>query len=476
MRENRLIFVNFRVKIPILRKFIYMGNRNFFMTQIKETSFRKKLISLILPMTLQNFVFALVPVSDAIMLLFLSQDSMAAVSLATQVVLVLTLFTMTITAGGSMFAAQYWGKGDNKSIEKVFGYMFALSLPVVIVFFCCGMFMPEGVMRVFTNEPELIANGIPYIRIASFSYVFMTFASVFETLLKNVGFVKECTIASVVIVFLNIILNAILIFGLLGAPRMGSAGAALATTISNGVGFLLCIIFILRLKIRNIFRADLDLRQRFSKYTLPYLLNSLLWGFGFTMITVIMGHLGSDAAAANGIAAIVKDLVSCLCYAIAGGSVIIIGNELGANRLEKAKEYGDKLFKITVISGIILGLIAAVSAPLVLYFVNLTETAEHYLFIMLLMCSYYILGRSINSTLISGIFSAGGDTKFGFICDTVTMWAFIVPLGYIAAFKLNLPVMVVYFILNLDEIIKIPVVIAHYKKYKWVKNIINEEV
>ncbi len=411
------------------------------MEQVKDTSFRKKLISLILPMTLQNFVFALVPVSDAVMLLFLSQDSMAAVSLATQVVLVLTLFTMTITAGGSMFAAQYWGKGDNESIEKVFGYMFALSLPVIIVFFSCGI----------------------------------------ETLLKNVGYVKECTIASVVIVFMNIILNAILIFGLLGAPKMGSAGAALATTISNGAGFLLCIIFILvktkfRLKLKNIFRADLDLRQRFSKYTLPYLLNSLLWGFGFTMITVIMGHLGSDAAAANGIAAIVKDLVSCLCYAIAGGSVIIIGNELGANRLDKAKEYGDKLLKITVISGIVLGLIAAASAPIVLYFVNLTETAEHYLLIMLLMCSYYILGRSINSTTISGIFSAGGDTKFGFICDTVTMWAFIVPLGFISAFVLNWPVMVVYFILNLDEIVKLPVVIAHYKKYKWVKNIINEEV
>ena len=425
------------------------------MENVKETSFRKKLISLILPMTLQNFVFALVPVSDAVMLLFLSQDSMAAVSLATQVVLVLTLFTMSITAGGSMFAAQYWGKGDNESIEKVFGYMFALSLPVILVFFSCGMFMPEGVMRVFTNEPELLSNGIPYI--------------------------KECTIASVVIVFLNIILNALLIFGLCGLPAMGSAGAALATTISNFAGFLLCVIFILvktkfRLKFKNIFHADKDLRQRFSKYTLPYLLNSLLWGFGFTMITVIMGHLGSDAAAANGIAAIVKDLVSCLCFAIAGGSVIIIGNELGAGRLEQAKVYGDKLFKITVISGIILGLVAAASAPLVLYFVNLTETAEHYLFIMLLMCSYYILGRSINSTLISGIFSAGGDTKFGFICDTVTMWAFIVPVGYIAAFKLGLPVMVVYFILNLDEIVKIPVVIAHYKKYKWVKNIINEEV
>ena len=447
----------------------------------KDTTFRKKLISLILPMTLQNFVFALVPVSDAVMLLFLSQDSMAAVSLATQVVLVLTLFAMSITAGGSMFASQYWGKGDTASIEKVFGYMFALSLPVAIVFFSCSMFMPEGVMRVFTDEPDLIANGIPYIRIASFSYVFMMFASVFETLLKNVGFVKECTIASVVIVFLNIILNALFIFGLCGLPALGSAGAALATTIANGAGFLICGIFIIvktkfRLKIKNIFHVDTDLRQRFSKYTLPYLLNSLLWGFGFTMITVIMGHLGSDAAAANGIAAIVKDLVSCLCYAIAGGSVIIIGNELGANKLDKAKEYGDRLLKITVISGIVLGLIAALSAPVVLYFVNLTETAEHYLFIMLMMCSYYILGRSINSTTISGIFSAGGDTKFGFICDTITMWAFIVPLGFISAFVLNWPVMVVYFILNLDEIIKIPAVIIHYKKYKWVKNIINDEI
>ena len=194
------------------------------------------------------------------------------------------------------------------------------------------------------------------------------------------------------------------------------------------------------------------------------------------MITVILGHLEEDVATANSIATNVKDLVSCLCYAIGAGSVIVIGNELGANRLDKAKLYGDKLFKIGVISGIILGIIAAASSPIVLRFVNFSEKAEHYLLIMLLMCSYYILGRSINSILIGGIFSAGGDTKFGFICDTLTMWAFIVPLGYIAAFKLDLPPMVVYFILNLDEIIKIPAVIIHYRKYKWVKNIIDEEV
>lgn len=450
------------------------------MEQVKDTSFRKKLISLILPMTLQNLVFALVPISDAVMLLYLSPEAMTSVSLSAQVPFVLSLFIYSITAGGSILAAQYWGKGDTESIEKIFGYMFALSLPIMIVFFSTTMIVPEYVIRIFTDKEVFITGAIPYLRCASFSYVFMTLAMIYETLLKNVGFVKQCTIASIVIVFLNIFLNAVFIFGLFGAPEMGISGAALATSISNGTGFIICLIFNLkltkfRLRFKNIFRVDLDLRKRFSKYTLPYTLNQLLWGFGFAMITVILGRLEEDVAMANSIATIIKDLVSCLCYAIASGSVIVIGNELGANRLDKAKLYGDKLFKIGVISGIILGIVAATSSPLVIKFVNLSEKAEHYLLIMLLMCSYYILGRSINSILIGGIFSAGGDTKFGFICDTLTMWAFIVPFGFLA-YRLDWPPMVVYFILNLDEIIKIPAVIIHYRKYKWVKNIIDEEV
>ena len=451
------------------------------MQETKDTSFRKKLISLILPMTLQNLVFALVPISDAVMLLFLSQEAMTSASLAAQVPFVLSLFAFSITAGGSILAAQYWGKGDTDFIEKIFGYMFTLSIPIIAVFFMCSMFMPEGVIRIFTDVPELIEGAIPYLRFASFSYIFMPLIMMYETILKNVGFVKQCTIASIVTVFLNILLNAVFIFGLFGAPEMGVSGAAIATSISNLTGFIICLVFDLkltkfRLRLKNVIHVDPDLRKRFSKYTLPYTLNQLLWGYGFTMITVILGHLGTDVASANSIAAVVKDLVSCLSYAIASGSVIVIGNELGAGRLDKAKEYGDRLFKIGVISGIILGIAAAASAPVILHFTNMTDTAEHYLIIMLMMCSYYILGRAINSILIGGIFSAGGDTKFGFICDTLTMWAFIVPVGFIAAFVLDLPVMAVYFILNLDEIIKIPAVIVHYRKYKWVRNIIDEEV
>ena len=198
------------------------------MKNYNDPVFRKKLVSLILPMTLQNFMFALVPVSDTVMLAALSQNAMSAVSLATQVTFVLNLFVFAVTANASMFAAQYWGKGDVSSIEKLFGYAVRIVLPVLLVFFSCAMFLPEGVMRIYTSDPAIIAEGIPYLRFAAPSYVLMALAMVYETILKNTGFVKQCTFASAVMVVMNIILNAVFIFGLLGAPEMGAAGAALA--------------------------------------------------------------------------------------------------------------------------------------------------------------------------------------------------------------------------------------------------------
>ncbi len=448
------------------------------MSIAENSSFRKKLVSLILPMTLQNFMFSLVPLSDTIMLVS-DQDAMSSVSLASQVAFVFSMFSLAISSGCSMFAAQFWGKGDKDSIERLFGYSIKLILPILVLFFGSTMIMPEGVMAIYTNEPALIANGVPYLRIASFSYVFMGLSIIYEAILKNVGLVKQCTFASTVMVILNIGLNAVFIYGLFGMPKMGASGAALATTISAFVGFVFCVYYliskrIVSLRFKYILKTGIHLRQRFSKYSAPFFLNQIIWSIGFTMMTVIMGHLGSDAVAANAIVTVIKDMVSAFCYALGAGGAIVVGNELGANRLDTAKDYGKRLMKLCVVSGIFLGLIAAASAPLVIRLVNLTPLAEHYLMVMILMCSYYILGRSINCTTIGGIFSAGGDTKFGFICDTLTMWAFVVPVGMIAGFVFKLPVLVVYFLINLDEIIKLPAVIARYRQFKWVNNIVND--
>ena len=448
------------------------------MSVLEKSTFRKKLISLILPMTLQNFMFSLVPLADTVMLVS-DQDAMSAVSLASQVAFVFNMFSMALSSGCSMFAAQFWGKGDKDNIERLFGYMMKLLFPILVVFFGCTMFIPEAVMKIYTNEPLLIANGIPYLRIASFSYIFMGLSIIYESILKNVGLVKQCTFASIVMVIMNICLNAVFIYGLFGVPKMGASGAALASAIASLTGFIFCVYYmhkkkIVSLKLKNVLNTGMNLRKRYWKYSAPFFLNQITWSLGFTMMTVIMGHLGSDAVAANAIVTVIKDIVSCFCYALGAGGAIVVGNELGAGRLETAKDYGKRIMKLCIVSGLILGILAASTAPIVLKLVNLTPLAEHYLLIMILMCSYYILGRSINCTTIGGIFSAGGDTKFGFICDTVTMWAFIVPVGAIAAFVLKLPVLVVYYLLNLDEIVKLPVVIARYRQFKWVKNIVND--
>ena len=190
------------------------------------------------------------------------------------------------------------------------------------------------------------------------------------------------------------------------------------------------------------------------------------------MYSVIMGHLGSDAVAANSIANITKNLPICICTGFSYARSIIGGNLLGEGILSKARKTGNVLCKIAVFSGILTGLMILL---FILHFTSPSDIAEEYLKHILIMSSYYVIGKSINSMIIGGIFSAAGDTKFGMKCDTVTMWCFAVPLGFIAAFILKLPVLMVYFILYLDELVKLPVVFKHYKQYKWLKNLTQTE-
>ncbi|MCR5210055.1 MAG: MATE family efflux transporter [Lachnospiraceae bacterium] len=441
-------------------------------------NFGKRLRSLVLPMTFQYFMYALVPVADAVMLVALNQDAMSSVSLAAQVSFVRDLFLFAITTGASMLAAQYWGKGDIASIEKLLGYIYKLALPIALVFFTLTLIVPGAVIRIFTDEPEIVRYGISYLRVVSFSCVLMSLASIELSIMKNIGQVKEATVISIIMVLTNVCLNAVFIYGLLGLPQMETAGAALATTISALVGYLLCVFVrlkkkVLRFKISSIFSTPKEITSIYRKHTFPVLLNQLTWGIGFTMISVIMGHLGSDAIAANSIVAVVKDLISCFCFALSTAGSILVGNELGAGRLDEARVCGRKVVRLAIVSGAVAGLVILALSPLIVSAVNLTDQAKDYLFWMLVMCVYYMVGRSINGNVITGIFTAGGDTKFGFICDTITMWGFIVPVGALAAFVFELPVLAVFFILNLDEIVKLPAVYIHYKKYKWVRNLVD---
>ena len=442
-----------------------------------KDEFYQKLKLLVLPIAIQNFMLALVSATDAIMLGWIDQTSLSAVSLAGQVQFVLSLFISGIAAGAGIMAAQYWGKRDAASIEKVIPIALRTNLLFSGLFTILAGFCPEMLMRIFTNDAALVASGSQYLRAVALSYVLCGISQVYLILLKNTGHAAVSSRISSTAVVLNIILNAILIYGLCGAPALGIRGAAYATVAARVVELIWAYLETkkperVRILWNRLFSsAGKILSEDFWRYTLPVLAASLVWGIAYVLYSVIMGHMGSDATAANSIASIVRTIIASLCWGIAAGVSIIIGQTLGQNKLEEAKKMGGKFVRLSIWIGAASGLVILLLIPLVLRVITLTPQAMYYLKFMLCMAAYYIIGNSLNSTIISGIFPAGGDTKFGMICDVVTLWCFVVPLGMLAAFVWHAPVLLVAFILTLDEFVKIPAVYIHYVKYKWVKNI-----
>ena len=412
----------------------------------KAPAFTRKLISLVMPIAFQQFMLALVSASDALMLGVISQDSLSAVSLAGQITFIHNLLLEAMTIGLSLIAAQYWGKGDIPAVERIFAFVMKVTTVISLVFTLSALLFSGMLMRIFTIDPVLIGGGYLYLRVIAVSYLLTGISQMYLCILKNSDRAAKSSMISATSVVVNIFINAVLIYGLFGMPRMEIAGAALATVTARIIEVTWCVLETVgkdqvKLRAKYLRRDDSVLRRDFWKYTTPVICNEIVWGTGFSMYSVIMGHLGSDAVAANSIASIVKNLAGCFCMGLGNGG------------------------------GIMSGLVLLAFSPLILRAANLSVTAEGYLKGMLLICAYYMIGRSVNGVTISGSFCAGGDSKFGLYCDCISMWCIMVPLGLIAAFVLKLPVLAVYFIISLDEFVKIPAVYLNYKKYRWVKDL-----
>lgn len=437
-----------------------------------DKEFIIKLWKLTLPMAFQSLMLALVAAADAFMLGNVEQNAMSAVSLATQVQFIQNMIVGATVAAASILGAQYWGKKDEKTLKHVFGITLKLNIVISVVFFVACVFLPRYMMLIFTNEEILIEIGISYLKIAGWSYLLTGISQCYLTLLKVSDHASMTAKISSFAVVLNIILNAIFIYGL----KMSVEGAAIATLSARVVELLMSLIVSKRpgylfVEVKDIMVRNRLLMQDFLKVFWPILGATLLWAVGFTSYSAFMGHLGTDAAAANSVAAVVRDLICCMCNGLATGGGIIVGNELGAGNLERGKLYGDRVFVLAFVCGLISCVIMFMLTPAVLSFVKLTDRARYYLIGMMIIMAVYMIGRAVNTIIINGIFAAGGDTLFDVYSLAVTMWGLAVPLAVIGTFWLNWPVFVVYACTCLDEVGKIPWVIYHYKKYKWVKDL-----
>ncbi|MDO5798570.1 MAG: MATE family efflux transporter [Eubacteriales bacterium] len=448
---------------------------------VKKDDFYRQMFKLAIPIIIQNLLSAAVNSSDVVMLNYVGQSAISAVSLAANYSNILFMVYYGLGTGASLLCAQYFGKKNMQAIHAVEGIALRFSLAISALVALAAFTMPQRMLLLFTSDQELIAIGSSYIRIMGITYLCWGVTEIYLAILRSIGRVTISMALNMLAFGLNILLNAVFIFGLFGAPKLGATGVAIATASSRLIQLIACVIVSLLSKDVKLNPAYMFIRCKtllndFVHLSLPALGNDLSWSVAFSMYSVILGHLGTEAVAANSLVTVVRNVGSVFCFAIASAGTILLGRVMGQGELEKSKSYASRMLKMTVVAGAVGGVIVLAVTPFVLRFASLNDTAMHYLKYMLLINSYYIMGSAVNTALIAGVFRAGGDTKFGLICDTIDMWVYAVPLGFFAAFVLKLPVLWVYFLLCTDEFVKWPWVIRHYRKGEWAKNITREDI
>ena len=447
----------------------------------EKRAFYKNALWIMLPIAFQNLMDTAVNSADVIMLSYVSQDALGASSLAGQVYFIMSNLIYGLSSASSVMAAQYWGKGDRRTVEKVLGVAVRIALLVSLPFALAAALFPEQVMRIFTPDPALITEGVKYLRTISASYVLGAFAQIYLSVMRSVERVMVTAVVHCCAVAMNVVLNACFIFGWGPFPQLGIVGVALATTITRAAETVVCVVDgamcrRITLRLKDILSRGGALVKDFLRIAVPAAGNDIVWGLAFSVYSVILGHLSSDIVAANSVATVVRNLGTVACFGTASAAGIVLGKTMGENKLEEAKAYAKRFIGMAIWTALVGGAVILLIRPFALDFMyfsvkDATQTAKDYLGLMLYINAYYIMGMSLNTMLICGIFRSGGDVRYGLICDTLAMWGYAVPMGLLCAFVFKLPEMWVYFILCLDEFVKLPVNFWYYRKRRWLKNI-----
>lgn len=439
-------------------------------------------LKLSLPIMVQNLIQTLVNAADTIMLGYVDQTAMSASSLANQYVFVLFCVFYGLTTGTSVMCAQYYGKGDNKTVEKIIGLALKITVLVSALFFLAGFLFPDKVMRIFTDSEPTIEAGAIYLRVVSISLLFGGFSQVYKGAVQSIGKVVFPSVCAVVSLVTNVFFNAAFIFGFGPFPKLGLVGVAVGTVIARGVEMALCIIYSqvakeAKIRIKYFFTKAGILLKDFTKICLPAIGNDMIWALATAVFAVILGHIGDDIVAANAVAIMIVNVGAIAARGFANATTIIIGQTLGKNEKETTKVYAKRMLWLTFLVSFAGCIIMVAIRPFILDFYadKLTETALYYLGIMIFMTTYRLIGEGINTCLICGCFRGGGDTKYGLIMDIIMMWFVALPIMAIAAYVLKLPPIWVYFAMTLDELEKMPFIFIHFKKYTWLQNITRDE-
>ena len=450
--------------------------------ELFDRSFWAVALPLIIPIALQNLLMTSFRLVDTLMVGRLGDVSIAAVGLAGWASFFVELLAFGMSSGAAVFVAQYHGANNKEGMLRTYGMMLLFMVPLGLIFTLGVGLYPEFVMRLFTDDPALIFEGVKYLQFACVSYLSLTLNLAFSTMLRCTEQVKIPMVTSGIAAALNAVLNYIFIFGAFGLPAMGVAGAGLATAISSLLNPILMLVIsfmkktIIIAPLREVF-AIKGFFKSFWGRALPVLLNEFFWSISILVVNMVFGRMGTDNYAALTVERTIEGLVFVFFVGICNACNILVGKSIGAGDNARSILYSRRFMAITPIIGILAGLvIVLLRYPLVGLF-DLSEAAKHTARVLLVIFAIDAVVRYIPYVEVIGIFRAGGDTRMGLIVDVVCHYLFITPAVILAGLVWKLPFITTYIImLVVDDVSKLIITIPYYRTMRWIKPIVQAQL
>lgn len=447
----------------------------------KDKKFYKHLFLITLPIVLQSLITSSLNMLDTMMIGKVGEIELASVGIANQYYFLFSLLANSIAIGSGVLIAQLWGKKDTENIKKVLSKSLFYALILTSLFMTVGFLIPQKIISLFNNDATVIKIGTQYLQIVIISYFFTTITFTFSSGLRSIGNTKLPMWASFIGLIINGVLNAILIFGLLGMPALGIKGAAIATLVARIIESLIVIIYVyknidvLKLKFSYIFTLPKSISSTLFAITIPILANETCWAFGNIAYNAIYARIGTGAAASIQICTTVMNLFMIGTFGLANAAVVIIGNEIGANKEDSAIDASKKIASLSIKISILLAVLMVFTAKPIVSFFNVSPEVKLSSEYILYVYAFIMLFRVYTAVMIVGILRGGGDATYGSILQASTLWFVGIPLAYIAAFILHLPIYLVVAFTIVEEILKAILIFKRFKSFKWLRNVVNDE-
>ena len=446
-------------------------------------AFYKDVVTLAIPIILQNLITNSLGLLDTFMVGLLGEAPMAAVTLANIPIFVIQLMIFGFQSGASVLISQFYGKGDNDSISRVIGIGMYISGGLTFLFGCVMYFFPVWFMGLFGNEPAVVALAAQYAKMVAFSFLFDGLAQVYIGAHRSMANPQLGLYILAVAMVSNTFLNWVFIFGHLGAPAMGVEGAALATLISRFLEFLFavghaCLGRQFRIRPGFFFRPGGEMLARYVRYATPVVINETLWGLGTALYPTIMGHMAGSQAilAAFGISGNIERVSTVLVFAVGGTSAIIVGREIGAGRRDTVYEVGQALDLLAFLSGLLVGgvfivLTFVLFSPVLYPMFHLSAEASSIATMMSLVTFSVLSLRSFNTTNTVGVLRGGGDVRAASDIDLSPLWFVSLPAAALAGLVFHQSILVVYLCISLENVVKFFLGVARLRSGDWIRDV-----